>query len=128
MESQAPTLDVNQLNYAILSAIEAAQVGFYFEEGGCWGFAAALHDFFTERGIPATIQVQRFDFVHAWVNALGQSWDHQGLRTADGMCYSDVARDEIASIASQYGVDQDTLDCDIDEAKDILANVPDLMG
>lgn len=73
-------------------AIEAAEIGFYFEEGGCWAMAAALHTVFSERGNQVEMRYQAKDFVHAWAVVDGIAIDHQGvmLNDREGFCCSAV--------------------------------------
>lgn len=55
-------------------ASEHHEMGFYFEEGGCWGMALALKDTI---GAGAEL-VLRDDFVHAYVMKDGVLYDYQG--------------------------------------------------
>jgi hypothetical protein len=58
-------------------ACERIEAGFYFEEGGCFGMALALHATFTQSGIKASLAVDK-SFIHAYVLAHGHLYDHQG--------------------------------------------------
>lgn len=124
MEHIAQIQDIEQLSEAILCAVEAAEVGFHFEEGGCWGFAAALHDIFAERGLHPRIQVQHEGFVHAWVEAGGQSWDHQGVMEAKAREMTPATRQELMTVAATHGVNEEQFLADVYLAKDILAELP----
>lgn len=89
----------------LLEATEAAQVGFFFEEGGCWGMALALHQALTARGHEVAFAVQEKGFMHAWVVADGSvHLDHQGRRLSlpeRYQLYQDEAR--FREVAMQTG-------------------------
>jgi len=64
---------------ALPDSVESAQVGFHFEEGGCWGMAAALARHFIRHGKDVLVRYQPTYFVHAWVEVEDVSLDHGGV-------------------------------------------------
>lgn len=59
-------------------AVTRAEAGFHFEEGGCWGMAAALREHFIAQGAEVVINHCPAGWVHAWVEVLGRPCDHTG--------------------------------------------------
>lgn len=55
------------------------EVGFHFEEGGCWGMALALHERLTHQGFVPQIHVETHRFVHAFVAVGNWSADYRGV-------------------------------------------------
>ena len=86
-------------------AINIAEAGFYFEEGGCWGMALALQD-----AIGGQLVVRQ-DFVHAYVLHGAQLFDHQGVSDMNAP-NKEVTRDGFNELASLYGVDAEQLQSD----------------
>lgn len=74
--------DVRRFDEAMQEAVEQAQVGFYFEEGGCWAMAEALFTALRERGLQPQLMWRPTDFVHAWVHVQGHNLDWRGLFAA----------------------------------------------
>lgn len=77
-----PTLDVKRFDQAMADAVEAAQVGFYFEEGGCWGMAEALFEQLSDRGLNPCLAYRPSGFVHAWVTLGDLNLDWRGAFSA----------------------------------------------
>jgi hypothetical protein len=61
----------------MIDACTAAEVGFYYEEGGCWGMALALYQTFTICGYEPKIAIAT-EQVHAMVEVNGRLFDHSG--------------------------------------------------
>lgn len=73
--------DWSRFDESLMEAVNDAQVGFLFEEGGCWGMALALHQMLTEAGHHVVFAVQTEGFMHAWVVVDGKTHlDWQGQR------------------------------------------------
>lgn len=75
-----PNLDVARFDLAMMKAVEQAQVGFYFEEGGCWGMAEALFTQLQSRGLKSSLLWRPNGFVHAWVRLDGLDETHLDWR------------------------------------------------
>lgn len=76
---EGPIVSLNTRDLAALEhvplACERHEIdGFYFEEGGCWGMALAIHDTYGGQ-----IVVRQTDFVHAYVRVENALYDWQGL-------------------------------------------------
>jgi len=65
----------------LFDAVNAAQVGFYFEEGGCYGMALAIYERFRALGLPAELVVayDRDGPTHALVRSGGKLYDYEGV-------------------------------------------------
>lgn len=120
--SAAPVFDAQAFDEALLVAVEASQTGFHFEEGGCWGMAAALHDVMVRAGVPAQIRFVPDGFVHAWVRAADADWDYRGTMFSTPTGHIDVESvDALRAVAENYGVDEETFEADRAMANDIVA-------
>lgn len=93
-------------------AVDDAQVGFHFEEGGCWGMALAL------KAVLGGDLVLRDGFTHAYVRAAGSTIDWQGVASFDGGRL--VSRDELLAAARDNGVLQQEVEADVDLALSII--------
>lgn len=100
-------------------ACDQGEMGFYFEEGGCWGMALALND-----AIGGEL-ILRDDFVHVYVRVNGTLFDWQGeaAPVANGQV---ITREQLLLKAAAYGFDSGRVDLDhtsanlmIEEAKDL---------
>ena len=87
----------------LAEAVEAAQVGFYFEEGGCWGMAEALFTKLSAAGLKPQLVFRPTGFVHAWVMLDGVHLDWRGVfNAAPGWVnLADVAA--LRHVAADYG-------------------------
>jgi hypothetical protein len=104
----------------MFEAVEARQVGFHFEEGGCWGMARALHDQFSLAGVIAEVRYSDSGFVHAWVHAAGRNFDYRGeMLTAPG-AYKTVPADGLLAIASSFGVEAEEFGSDVELARQVV--------
>lgn len=98
----------------------AAGAGFYFEEGGCWGMALALHDALARIGHePEYLVCQRNR--HAMIEAGGRIYDHTGEASWNGPAVR-VSRDELMVRARLAGHDDDGVLSDADAASEIIGN------
>lgn len=106
-------------------AVEAAEVGFYFEEGGCWGMAHALFRHFEKQGAPVTIRYQpattSYSWIHAWVEvgATGLDWQGEVTPQPESKVLADL--DALRAVADSFGVPGDQYDSDVNLAESILA-------
>ncbi|RYF09436.1 MAG: hypothetical protein EOO77_23850 [Oxalobacteraceae bacterium] len=100
------------------SACDDAQVGFHYEEGGCWGMALALRDTFAKMGMRPSLQVGE-EFVHAAVEVDGILYDWQGRCQMENS--REVTQREFLRLVVSNGCRDDLLP-DYEEAKAIIAN------
>lgn len=101
--------------------IEKHEAGFHFEEGGCWGFAAALYDHVINHGVePAIVWSQ--EQMHCYVKMDGMLFDHQGASPINGRNLLDVSRSDIASVAERNGLSRHEFDADLSWAGNILSD------
>ena len=109
----------------MIDAVSNAEMGFYFEEGGCWGMALALFDYFVQEGENPRLVVQE-KFVHAMVEVDGAFYDHQGqiARPSLPIIYCD--QNEFIDIAEQNGLSVDEVQSDRELASEIIANAVEL--
>jgi hypothetical protein len=90
-------------------ACERAEAGFYFEEGGCFGMAIALHATLTAAGVDARLGVTT-DFIHAYAVAHGHLYDYRGKKV--GAIPPDFAllqRTDFLQFAAEHGHDENDL-------------------
>lgn len=106
----SPTCFVEHLQ----TAIDQAEAGWHFEEGGCWGMALALR---TALG-PGSEIVVRDDFVHAYVRAGGRTFDWQGESAFAGGRI--VTRDQLIKEALANGCSQEQLEADTNWADQVI--------
>lgn len=114
------------MSQSFSAVIENHEAGFHFEEGGCWGFAAALHDYAHNQGLPATL-VWSQDYAHCYVKVADMLFDHQGTVMADGKLLQDVPRAEIFALAERNGVSRHEVDVDVDWAASILNDAASML-
>lgn len=114
--------DADGFEDALIRAMDLSETGFHFEEGGCWGMAAALHDVMVRAGVPAQIRFVPDGFVHAWVRAADADWDYRGTMFSTPTGHIDVESvDALRAVAGNYGVDEETFEADRAMANDIVA-------
>jgi len=104
----SPTCFVEHLQ----AAIDQAEAGWHFEEGGCWGMALAL------RSALGGDIVLRDDFVHAYVRFDGTTYDWQGESEFAGGRV--VTRDQLVQEALANGCSKEQLDADTEWADQII--------
>ncbi len=100
-----PSLSIdypNFLNYMI-EACSRAEVGFFFEEGGCVGMAIALHETLCVQGFkPTYVLFKKTD--HVAVRIGEQVFDHQGPH-ADSCNTVDITGPEILALGHAWHSD-----------------------
>ena len=120
LPSLAPSsaLDLTFTSY-LREACDEGEMGFYFEEGGCWGMALALND-----AIGGEL-ILRDDFVHVYVRVNGKlfNWQGEAAPVANGQV---ITREELLLKAAAYGFDSGRVDLDrasadlmIEEAREL---------
>jgi hypothetical protein len=113
-------LNESMLDASISEAFRRAGVGFHYEEGGCWGFAAAMAQHLKEAGAEPTVVVRDEGFVHAMVVLDGVRYDYRGASFGNGHGYRPVHPHELEEIAVRNGVAKSEFQADRDEAAEIL--------
>lgn len=93
-------------------AVDEAEAGWHFEEGGCWGMALAL------RSALGGEIVVRDGFIHAYVRAEGRAYDWQGEASFTGGRV--VTREQLVREALANGCPKDKLDADFEWADHII--------
>ena len=71
--------NISLFDECLTQAVDAAQVGFYFEEGGCWGMAEALFKQLLANGLTPQLMYRPTGFVHAWVRLGDVDLDWRGI-------------------------------------------------
>lgn len=107
----------------LIDACGENQAGFHFEEGGCFGFALALHEALQACEIEARLAAHADPrVVHAAVIVGQVSIDHQGdapLGSAGRFrAIEDVA--SMRALAASHGVDEMQLDHDLEWARAVI--------
>lgn len=112
--------DAARFDEALFEATEAAQVGFRFEEGGCWGMAEALFLEFQERGFQVQLMYQPEGFVHAWVRlgALHLDWTGVMRSPLRGTPLADLMA--LRQVAAQFGSFGEDYEADVATARAVL--------
>lgn len=77
MSEPAQNQEVQKLCASLPKANDLMEAGFFFEEGGCWGFALALHAYLTSLGLHPQI-VYQTGWMHAFVLVDGVYLDYRG--------------------------------------------------
>lgn len=111
---------------AFSEVMQHHDAGFYFEEGGCWAFAGALHDCLARAGIPSTIRYAEGDFIHCYTDIGGQLFDHQGSVVTVPPSLTTIAPHELCEVASRHGVDAMQFQSDMAWAEEILQDASDI--
>lgn len=93
-------------------AVDDAEVGFHFEEGGCWGMALAL------KAVLGGDLVLRDGFTHAYVRVGSDTFDWQGASTFAGGHV--VGRVELLRAALDSGVSPGEVESDTDLAFSVI--------
>jgi hypothetical protein len=104
----------------MIPACTAAQVGFHFEEGGCWGMALALHDAFTKLGLHPELVVTP-NQGHALVRLGSELFDHSG-ETFTKLPLKVVSIEGLFQEAEAAGVPEDEVLADKELATEIIEN------
>lgn len=95
-------------------AMDNMEVGFHFEDGGCWGMALALRE-----KIGGELLLRK-DFVHVYVCVDGQLYDWRGQAVDPGVPLQPMTPDALVHEASKNNVNEDTLQNDLAWAKDVI--------
>ena len=100
-------------------ALDAAQAGTHFEEGGCWGMALALRDALSDDGIVAFLAIQD-GFTHAMASAGNTLVDHTGVMPGHVRAtLVDTTAFVLAHEAA--GCSEDAVEADCQWATDVIA-------
>ena len=116
---------LGEFSSALMDSVNAAQVGFHFEEGGCWGMAAALAAHFFALGKPVLVRYQPESFVHAWVVVDGRSFDGNGEMLSTSTLFVDavdVPAAQLAQLAGSFGCCRDDFEADEQLARELVGN------
>ena len=101
-----------------------SQVGFHFEEGGCFAMAVAIHDALLEDGHEPRLAFDR-SAAHAFAEADLDLYDHQGRRhTRAGIEY--VTRDGMRDLALSSGHSEEDFEIDLRDAMEIVGSAREL--
>lgn len=101
------------------------EAGFYFEEGGCWGFASALYEYAKENELEPQL-VMGGDFVHCYVKMKDVLLDHQGVHSLSCRNVVEFKFSELLMLAEKNGVPSDNVIADTLWAKEIIADACDM--
>jgi len=117
-----PSKKLKDLEDGILTAVNLSESGFYFQEGGCFGFAYALNQFLEQKGIANVMKISTGDYVHAWVEVDGVKIDSEGIAMRFDDPGTTVTSENLKKAAEGFGVDSDQFDNDVSWATEILVN------
>lgn len=97
------------------------EAGFHFEEGGCFGFAIALHQALSQSGFEPQYCLHQ-GAVHAAVHLGSATIDHQGqgCSHASSQYVRHLDLESIKKAAQTAGCNTDQIDADVDWAREIL--------
>jgi hypothetical protein len=95
-------------------------MGFYWEEGGCWGMALAILQYFTDKGIPAKLCIQD-GYTHCFIEAAGKLYDYTGEIFSHPK-YHVISKAELFSLAEVGGFSKDEVVADMHAAMEIINN------
>lgn len=104
---------------ALCSALPLAndrlEAGFFFEEGGCWGFALALHQHLQAQGFSPQI-VYQTGWMHAFVLVDKTYIDYRGAGVpSDLSLLKSVTPTELMRVAVEEAFH---LECEVESAKE----------
>jgi hypothetical protein len=105
-------------------AIEYAEAGFYYEEGGCVGMALALFDVFKEAGLKPRL-ARTVGFAHVGVVVGGRFFDSQGAAISS-MRWEPLTRAQFQKVADEWAQDDNTVAADKSAAADIIVTAVEL--
>ncbi|KWU23429.1 hypothetical protein [Burkholderia cenocepacia] len=113
----------SRFGIALFDAVSAAEVGFHFEEGGCWAMAQALSQHFGALGKRVLLRYQPTYFVHAWAEVDGVAFDGSGVMNSSsslvqGALPADVA--ELSAMAIRHGCDENQFESDAQLARELI--------
>jgi hypothetical protein len=107
----------NDFTANLRQAAENCEFGFFFEEGGCWGMALALHDTFAKEGKHVEYALQT-DFSHALVRVDGQLYDWSGPTKVANVKI--VNRRELLRAALESGWAKDEISASYQDAMEVI--------
>lgn len=111
---------LSKLDANLADGCEAVEAGFYFEEGGCFGMALALHAEMSAAGGDPRLTICEHDFVHAMVEIDGGYFDHRGkYPPREAMRPVDTA--EFMNLAQLYGHGPEKIESDRAWASNAIA-------
>jgi hypothetical protein len=110
-----------EISAGMALAVERAEAGFHFEEGGCWAMSVALAERFAQLGAAPVLRYKGEGFVHAWVEVDGVGYDHQGnlFSLPDGTTVDSPSA--MAHLAARFGVPSDQFQADKVLADQVVA-------
>ena len=107
----------SDLDQHLSRAVELAEAGFYFSEGGCIGMALALYEVFSKAGYkPRFAQVVKAN--HVGVVIEGRFFDDQGFGYSTA--FAPISGVELARLARVWGRDRDGVLADKAWAREII--------
>jgi hypothetical protein len=113
-----PCITTERISANLQTACERVEAGFYFEEGGCFGMALALHGTFLQQGLAPRYAVND-SFVHAFVELDGRYFDYTGETAQPNPCrFLDAAA--FTAFAQHHGHDDAGLYADQAYAQDAI--------
>ncbi len=118
-----PDARVQRLCAALPLANDRMEAGFFFEEGGCWGFALALHGYLTGLGLQPQI-VYQTGWMHAYVFVDNIYLDYRGACVPGdiaGLVFASPDGLVKFAVAEAYHLPDE-----IESAKDFASRVIDL--
>lgn len=121
MSSKPNSLRSLQFLEQMQSACDRHEAGFHFEEGGCWGMAAALQE---ELG--GEIILRGGDFTHVYVRVAGQLHDWQGRAQAFEGPQTPITAQELVQQAIAHGCTKDEFEADKAWAQAIISTAKEL--
>jgi len=104
----------------LIDACTRLEMGFHFEEGGCFGFAIALHRAMKADFPESTLAMSKDGFTHAGVLQGEQFFDHHGASPAKERYTSVSTENTLVAFALDAGRTEDELDADIEMARDVI--------
>lgn len=94
-------MDTTSLFEQLPNAIEDMEIGFHFEEGGCYAFAYAMAEALQVRGIDSEAVITPGE-AHAYLKVDGAYIDHQGAFSSIRDPYTLIAIKELQEIAHKH--------------------------
>ena len=106
---------------SLMEGCDACETGFHFEEGGCFGFAIALHGELEK--IQPAVQIGISAGLTHCVVLLGPvAMDHHGIDLAQHLTYApQESIDAVYAAALEAGHTHDAVDSDVHWAREVIA-------
>lgn len=115
-------MTVSNFEDYLSEACDKAEVGFYFEEGGCIAMALEIKAALEDDGHMAEIAVDH-KACHVYAVADGMMFDHQGSRRLSEIDF--IGQEELMVLAKAWAV-YDALDPDRIVAREIIQNAKEI--